>query len=95
MAEIERLTITLPAEMATIVKSAVAKGDYAPASEVVREALRDWKMKRALRLQELASLKSDIEKGLADVAAGQVKEFDSRKIAARGRKLLNDRAPSA
>lgn len=47
MAEIERLTVTLPADMAAIVKGAVAGGDYASASEVVREALRDWKMKRA------------------------------------------------
>jgi Arc/MetJ-type ribon-helix-helix transcriptional regulator len=29
-------------------------GDYASTAEVVREALRDWKMKRALQLQELA-----------------------------------------
>jgi antitoxin ParD1/3/4 len=29
-------------------------GDYASTAEVVREALRGWKMKRALQLQELA-----------------------------------------
>jgi antitoxin ParD1/3/4 len=40
MAEIERMTITLPAEMAAVVKSAVEAGDYASASEVVRAALR-------------------------------------------------------
>ena len=64
MAEIERMTITLPADMATIVKGAVEGGDYASSSEVVREALRDWKMKRALQMNELASLKSDIDRGL-------------------------------
>lgn len=51
MAGIERLTITLPTDMAALVKDAVAEGDYASTSEVVREALRDWKMKRALKLQ--------------------------------------------
>ena len=61
MAEIERLTITLPSDMAAIVKGAVAGGGYASSSEVVREALRDWKMKHALQLQELASLKADID----------------------------------
>ena len=68
MAEIERLTITLPADMAALVKGAVEGGDYASSSEVVREALRDWKMKRALQLQELATLKADIDRGLGDVA---------------------------
>jgi antitoxin ParD1/3/4 len=95
MADIERLTITLPAEMAAVVKGAVEEGDYASASEVVRAALRDWKVKRALQLQELAALKADIDKGLADVAAGRVKKFDAARIIERGRKLLADRSPSA
>ena len=77
MAEIERLTITLPSDMAAAIKGAVNGGDYASTSEVVREAVRDWKMKRALQLQELAALKTDIDKGLADVAAGRVRDFDA------------------
>ena len=56
--------ITLPADMAAVVKSAVKGGDYASTSEVVREALRDWKTKRTLQLQELAALKAEIDKGL-------------------------------
>jgi antitoxin ParD1/3/4 len=85
---IERMTITLPPDMANVVKSAVDTGDYASASEVVREALRDWKMKRALQLQELEALRSDIDKGLADLANGRVKDFDADRIIARGRQLL-------
>jgi antitoxin ParD1/3/4 len=95
MGEIERLTITLPSDMAAIIKGAVEGGDYASSSEVVREALRDWKMKRALQLQELASLKADIDKGLTDLAEGRVKEFDADRIIERGRKLLASRSPSA
>ena len=95
MAEIERLTITLPSDMAAAVKGAVADGDYASTSEVVREALRDWKTKRALQLQELAALKADIDKGLADIAAGRVQDFDADRIIERGRKLLASRSPSA
>ena len=94
MAEIERMTITLPADMAAVVKSAVKGGDYASASEVVREALRDWKTKRALQLQELAALKAEIDKGLADLAEGRVKEFDADRIM-RGRELLASRSRSA
>jgi len=88
MAEIERLTITLPSEMAAVVKGAVETGDYASSSEVIREALRDWKMKRALQGRELAALQADIDKGLNDVAEGRVGEFDAARIIERGRKLL-------
>ncbi len=91
MAEIERLTITLPHEMAAVVKSAVEGGDYASSSEVVREALRDWKMKRALRLKEMEALKADIDQGLSDVAEGRVQEFDAARIIERGRTLLANR----
>jgi antitoxin ParD1/3/4 len=95
MPEIERLTITMPPELAAVVRQAVETGDYASTSEVVRAALRDWKLKRALQIEELAALKADIDKGLADVAAGRVKDFDTDRITARGRKLLADRSPSA
>jgi antitoxin ParD1/3/4 len=94
MSTIERMTITMPADMAAVVKEAVETGDYASTSEVVREALREWKMKRAVQLQEIAALKADIDKGLADVAAGRVKDFDRKKIVERGRKLLASRLPS-
>ena len=95
MAEIERLTITLPSDMAAVVRGAVEGGDYASNSEVVREALRDWKMKRALQLQELASLKAAIDRGLTDLAEGRVQDFDAARIIERGRKLLAGRSPSA
>ncbi len=88
MSNIERMTITMPSDMAAIVKAAVEGGDYASTSEVVREALREWKLKRAVQEQEFAALKADIDKGLADVAASRVRAFDKKKIIARGRKLL-------
>jgi antitoxin ParD1/3/4 len=91
---IERLTITMPAELAAVVKDAVEGGDYASTSEVIREALRDWKTKRALRLQEFESLRADINQGFADVAAGRVTEFDTTRIVERGRKLLAARSRS-
>jgi antitoxin ParD1/3/4 len=95
MGAIERLTITLPTDMAGVVKGAVDDGDYASTSEVIREALRDWKLKRELRLGQLAALKADIDRGLADVAEGRVAKFDAERIIARGRKLLADRLISA
>jgi antitoxin ParD1/3/4 len=95
VSQIERMTITMPGEMAAVVKEAVAGGDYASTSEVVREALRDWKLKRALRLQELTALQSDIDKGLADLAEGRVVDFDADRIIERGRKLLAARSNSS
>ena len=95
MSEIERLTVTLPAEMAAVVRSAVEAGDYASTSEVVRAALRDWKLKRALQLEELEALKAAIAAGFADLAAGRVAEFDVARVVERGRKLLARRSPSA
>ena len=43
MANVERLSIALTPDMATIVRQAVESGDYASASEVIRDALREWK----------------------------------------------------
>jgi len=92
---IERLTVTMPADMVTTIKDAVAQGGYASTSEVIREAMRDWKAKRAQQLQSLESLRADIEKGLSQLEAGQTKDFEPARIIARGRKLLASRSPSA
>jgi antitoxin ParD1/3/4 len=91
MADIERMTITLPSDMVVLIKGAVEGGDYASSSEVIREALRDWKAKHVLQLQELASLRADIDRGLADLAQGRVQDFDTARIVERGRKLLAGR----
>jgi antitoxin ParD1/3/4 len=80
--------------MAGLVKGAVEEGDYASSSEVIREALREWKMRRELRLQRVKTLKAEIDRGLADVAAGRIAEFDAKRIIERGRKLLAERARS-
>ena len=50
---------------------------------------------RALQIKELAALKADIDAGLADMAAGRMKDFDAARIVARGRKLLAAHSPSA
>ena len=95
MSESERLTITMPSELAAVVRQAVETGEYASTSDVVRAALRDWKLKRARQIEELATLKTDIDEGLADITAGRVKDFDKKRIVARGRKRLAERANSA
>lgn len=41
MAKVEKVSITLTPEMASLVREVVAEGESASASEVVGEALRD------------------------------------------------------
>ena len=94
MSEIERLTITLPAEMAATVKGAVDGGNYASSSEVIREALREWKMKRAVQMQELAALRADLEKGMKDIAEGRTKPFNAEDIIKRGEQRVRSRSKS-
>lgn len=95
MSEIERLTITLPAEMAATVKEAVEAGDYASSSEVIREALRQWKFRRAVQLQELEALRADIAVAEKDLAEGRVEDFDPEDIIRRGEERLKSLAKSA
>ena len=43
-----KISISLTDEHARLLNEAVARGDYASSSEVIREALRDWRGKRLL-----------------------------------------------
>jgi antitoxin ParD1/3/4 len=54
MSTVEKLSIALAPEMAEAVRSAVNAGVYASTSEVIREALRDWRQKRELQAQQIA-----------------------------------------
>ena len=46
---VERITVTLTTDMAETIKAAVNSGDYASNSEIVREALRDWRLKQLIQ----------------------------------------------
>jgi len=72
-------------EIRDAVRQAVDDGEYASTSEVVREALREWKTCRQFMQGELATLKADIDQGLADIAAGRVHAFDAERIIAQGK----------
>lgn len=39
----EKMSISLPTKLAAMVRAAVAEGEYASTSEVVRDALRVWR----------------------------------------------------
>lgn len=91
MNTMEHITITLSPEMVQTVRGAVEAGEYASTSEIIREALRDWRHKRALQDQEFADLRAKIQEGLADIEAGRVSDFDAERIIQRGEDRLQGR----
>ncbi len=64
MPAVERLTVTMPAEMAETLRRTVAGGEYASTSEVVREALREWAHARDAERRDLEALRAAIRAGL-------------------------------
>lgn len=64
MPTVERMTITMPAELAETLRQTVAGGEYASTSEVVREALREWTRRRDAERQDLEALRAAIRAGL-------------------------------
>ncbi len=64
MPSAERITITMPSDMAETLRQTVAGGEYASTSEVVREALRDWTRNRDTERHELEILRDAIKAGL-------------------------------
>jgi antitoxin ParD1/3/4 len=56
MPAVEKISIALPPEMVASLRKAVETGEYASSSEVVRDALHEWTLKRNLRQQSLDEL---------------------------------------
>lgn len=70
MTTAEKISIALPAETVHLVRSAVATGEYASSSEVIRDALRGWTYKRSLRQQGVAELRRVWQEALNDKTSG-------------------------
>jgi antitoxin ParD1/3/4 len=51
-------------------------------------------MKPEMQLTRLAELKTEIDRGMADVTEGRLTDFDAESIIALGRKLSAERAKS-
>jgi antitoxin ParD1/3/4 len=85
MANVEKISIALPADMATLVRKAVETGDYASSSEVIREALREWKARRAARSEAVSELRRLWEEG---IESGRGAALDMAAIKKRGRQRL-------
>ncbi len=95
MSSIERMTITLTAEMAQAVRLALQAGEYASSSEIIREALRDWRHKRVVQEQELKELRAKVQEGLSDIEEGRGHDFEPERIIRKGEQQLQNPEPFA
>jgi len=64
MAKVEKISVALPPEMVGAVRDAVVSGEYASTSEVIRDALRDWSLKRKVATVELDEMRRLVREGI-------------------------------
>ncbi|CAI2933968.1 type II toxin-antitoxin system ParD family antitoxin [Aminobacter niigataensis] len=84
MSHVDKRSITLSPELAAAVDGAVDAGEYASASEVIRDALRLWKERRDLFGYTIEELRALIQEGI-DSGPGQFDTMDQLKAEARKR----------
>ena len=84
MPSVEKMSIALTPEMANAVREAVERGEYVSVSEVIRDALREWQLRRSLHNQELEDMKRLWQEGV-DSGSGQYADMDAIKAEARRR----------
>ena len=83
MPDIQKVSVALTREQIAVLKAAVETGEYATASEVVREALREWQWKRELRGEDLRRLRDEWRKGKASGPAVPLDFVETRNEARR------------
>ena len=94
MPDVQKVSIAFTAEQISALKAAVETGEYATTSEIVREAVRDWQFKRALRQEDLNRLRQMWDQDKASGPASSV-NFDSARSEARQRLAADSRGEEA
>ncbi len=90
MSEVESVMITMPAEMMATLRKSVADGEYASASEVVREALGVWARQRDAERRELEALREAVRVG--DESGPSI---PAAQVFAEMREIIADRRASS
>ncbi|MDE5446679.1 type II toxin-antitoxin system ParD family antitoxin [Bradyrhizobium sp. CSA207] len=85
MASVEKVSVALTNEQVSALKAAVDAGEYATTSEIVREAVRDWQLKRELRQEDIQRLRQMWDEGIASGPAGKL---DMKKLRKQARERL-------
>ncbi|MEJ0020542.1 MAG: type II toxin-antitoxin system ParD family antitoxin [Acetobacteraceae bacterium] len=78
MANVEKLSIALTPDMVAEVRAAVEQGDYGSVSEVVREALREWRLRRRIEGLEANELRRLVWEGINSGASLDAEELLAR-----------------
>lgn len=85
MSTVEKITIALTREMAGFVRNAVESGEYASTSEVIRDAVREWKERRDLLGYTVEELRILVQEGLE---SGPSEHASMEDIKAEARRRL-------
>lgn len=84
MPEVRKVSVSLAADQIAALDAAVEADEYATPGEIVREAIRDWQIKRGLREQEMCRLRELWDQGKASGDAAPL-DLDAVKSEARRR----------
>lgn len=71
MSNIEKISVALPHDMVEAIREAVDSGDYATTSEVIRDAVRDWRLKRRVEAMEIEELRQLVAPALEALDRGE------------------------
>ena len=64
MGQVEKLSIAVTADMAAELRAAVEGGDYVSVSELIGDALRDWRLRRRFEALEIEELRRLVQEGI-------------------------------
>lgn len=88
MPGVEKISIALTPDLAAAVQEAVESGGYASTSEVIREALRDWREKRRLHEQQINEIRrlwdEGVQSGPSRVRVGDLIQELEQEFGAKG-----------
>lgn len=88
MSNVEKISVAVTPEMASMMRQVVESGEYASASEVMREALRDWRERRRRRERMVEEIGRLWDEGMASGPA-----YDGEEAFARVRRRLDEEYP--
>ncbi len=86
MSNVSKVSVALTPEMSAMVNQAVESGEYATGSEVIREALREWKQRRS-------SLQHERDLWAEGIASGPGRFESLAAIKAEARRRLLEEQP--
>ena len=89
MSAIQKVSIALPPEMVEQLREVVDRGEYASSSEVIREALRDWQLKRTLQRQGIRDLRRLWAEAMEDETGGRSADTVLNRLERKYQRLAN------